>query len=299
MRALMTDGRGGVGVADVPDPPASEGRVLVRVRDTSLNRGELRTLAGPAGVIPGSDVAGELLEPAAGLPAGTRVAALVDGAAWAELVRVPAERLAPVPDTVELAAAATLPTAGLTALQTLELARGLLGRRVLITGASGGVGRFAIQLARRGGAHVTAVARDARRAAGLVDLGADEVVYGIEATDGRFDVILDSVGGDVLTEALRRLGRRGDLVSFGGSADAAATYDPRFMFKNAAGSRIHPYRIFEAPRLGPDLTRLVKMLESGRLDPQVERLGRWEAIMSLLAALRNREINGKAVVEVP
>lgn len=298
MLALTTDGRGGVGFTEVPEPRAAAGEALVRVRAVSLNRGELRTLAGPPSVIPGSDVAGELLEPAVGMPAGTRVAALVDGGAWAEIVRVRHARLARVPDAVDLAAAATLPTAGITAFQILELARGLLGRQVLITGASGGVGRFAVQLARLGGAHVTAVAHNEGRATGLIELGAEEVVHTVGDAAGPFDVILDGVGGATLTEALRRLARNGDLVGYGGSSDSPATYDPRYMLKNAAGARIHAYRIFEAERLGSDLHRLLMLLDEGRIDPQIDRLARWDRTAGLLEALKNREINGKAVVEL-
>jgi threonine dehydrogenase-like Zn-dependent dehydrogenase len=123
--------------------------------------------------------------------AGTRVVGLKRRGAWAQLAAVRTDWLAELPGAVGAAQAATLPVAGLTALKALDRIGNLIGRRVLVTGASGGVGRFAIQLAAHGGAHVTALAR---RAAGLAELGADEVVSELDAGGPRFDAVLESVG---------------------------------------------------------------------------------------------------------
>ena len=98
---------------------------------------------------------------------------IVQSGAWAERVAVPVEHLAELPEAVSFEQASTLPVAGLTALRSLELGGFIVGKRVLVTGASGGVGRFAIQLAKLAGAHVTAVAR---RTDGLAQLGADDVL---------------------------------------------------------------------------------------------------------------------------
>ena len=106
---------------------------------------------------------------------GTRVVGLVEAAGWAELVAVPTSRLAVLPDGVAVQDAATLPLAGLTTLRTLRLGGDLLGRRVLVTGASGAVGRFQIQLAAAAGARVTAVTR-ATHAQQLAELGAERVI---------------------------------------------------------------------------------------------------------------------------
>jgi NADPH:quinone reductase-like Zn-dependent oxidoreductase len=102
--------------------------------------------------------------------------------------------------------------AGLTALRALEIGGFVVGKRVLITGASGGVGHFAVQLAAMAGAHVTGVAR---RAEGLAELGADEILSEL-TPDGEemFDVVLDAIGGPVLGAALQRVAPRGTVVSF-------------------------------------------------------------------------------------
>ncbi|NUT32966.1 MAG: alcohol dehydrogenase, partial [Hamadaea sp.] len=128
---------------------------MLDVRHISLNRGEI-AFAGrrPAGTVHGFDAAGVVVRAAAdgtGPAVGARVAAFGPGA-WAERMAVDATAVAEIPDGVPLADAAALPMAGVTALRTLR-SRPILGRRVLITGASGGVGRYAVQLAALGGAH--------------------------------------------------------------------------------------------------------------------------------------------------
>lgn len=299
MRALVSTGEGGVRLTEVADAVAAAGEALVAVRAVSVNRGELRALEGDAGAVPGWDVAGVLLEDAAGMPAGTAVAGMVDAGAWAERAAVRLDRLAVVPDGVTLEQAAALPVAGLTALQTLRIGGLLVGRRVLVTGASGGVGRFAVQIARLGGAHVTGIARDDGRAAGLRELGADAVVSGIEEAQGRFDLILESVGGGSLTRAFGLLAPGGDLVSFGGSCGRPGTYDPRALFNQSPGARVHAYQVFEVPGAAADLALLLELVRTGRLDPQVERVAGWEEAGAVLEALRDRRINGKGVLRVP
>ena len=123
---------------------------------------------------------------------------------------VPTHALAELPDKVTFSQAATFPVAGLTALHALAKGGLLLGRRVLVTGATGGVGDFAVQLARLAGAHVTASARRADQAAALRQLGAHEVVVGddIPATP-KHDLVLESVGGRTLGTALAALERGG------------------------------------------------------------------------------------------
>jgi NADPH:quinone reductase-like Zn-dependent oxidoreductase len=117
--------------------------------------------------------------------------------------------VAVVPDSVDLGAASTLPVAGVTALQSLRRLGNVMGRRVLVTGASGGVGRFAVQLAARSGANVIASVGSPARGAELSDIGASEVAVGLHEVTGRLFGVLDMVGGPQLANVLGMLDEGG------------------------------------------------------------------------------------------
>src|SRR5262249_16291613 len=139
--------------------------------------------------------------------------------------------MAKLPDKVTLSQAATFPVAGLTALHALAKGGLLLGRRVLVTGATGGVGDFAVQLARLAGAHVTASARRADQVSSVGDLGAPEVLGGEEIPPSpKYDLVVASVGGRTLGTALRALSRAGVCVTLGVSATPEVTFDARDFF---------------------------------------------------------------------
>src|SRR5262249_61017204 len=127
---------------------------------------------------------------------------------------VPSRRLAELADNVSFGAAAALPVAGLTALRTLRHGEPLLGKRVLITGAAGGVGNLAVQMAARSGARVTGVVGGAERAKVLAGLGAETVVVGIENAPGRYALILESAGGQSLAAGLARGGAQGTSANY-------------------------------------------------------------------------------------
>ena len=137
-----------------------------------------------------------------------------------------------MPEGISFAQAATLPVAGLTALRAIERGGFVLDKRVLVTGASGGVGRFAIQLAKLGGAHVTAIAR---RDGGLRELGADVVAAEIDLDGPLYDLVIDAVGGPVLGAALRRVKPRGLVVNFASTTDDPVSYPTRELFGRAPG----------------------------------------------------------------
>jgi len=303
MKALLTtlDPAAPMAVGEVPDPEPAPHQALVAVKTFSLNRGELQSIArNGAGWIPGQDVAGTVVRAAAdgsGPPAGSRVVALTDELGWAELAAVEGHRMAVLPDNVSFAQACTLPVAGLTALRCVRLGGAIVGRRVLITGAAGGVGTLAVQIAAHSGALVTAVVGRADRAAGLGEMGASEVVEGIENATGRYALILESGGGASLSTAVQRIEPRGTIAVYGNSA-AAESRISFGDFRGAQNARIQSFFYFTSEpeeQFAPDLALLVSMVANGRLKPVVGAERSWADFTMVAEALRSRSIQGKAV----
>jgi len=304
-RAVVVDPEipGRLVIRPVAEPSPDRAEAVVRVRALSLNRGEVRRSGtAAAGWRPGWDLAGVVERAAAdgsGPRVGSRVVGLLPEGAWAERVAAPTHALAELPDKVTFSQAATFPVAGLTALHALAKGGLLLGRRVLVTGATGGVGDFAVQLARLAGAHVTAGARRADQTATLRQLGAHEVVVGDEiAAAPKYDVIIESVGGKTLGSALAALERDGVCVTLGVSASSDVTFDARTFF---VSGRATLYGFYLFTELGSEpasvgLRRLADLVAAGQLAPHISLERAWTDIGKVAQDLMARRFPGKAVL---
>ena len=310
MKAIKTDKDKRLVHAEVDPPKPQRGEALVRVHALSVNRGEIRrSLAANEGFRPGWDVAGVVEAAAAdgsGPKAGQRVVGLLPVAAWAEQVAVGTENIAVLPDSVSFAVASCLPVAGLTALHALSKRGDLIGRRVLITGPTGGVGHFATQLASLQGAHVVAAVREEKQATFAKEHGAHSIaVIGNDpakaAQHGPYDLILESVGGESLSAATKMLAVGGVCVTFGISGGTEAKIDISPFYIKGGGS-IYGLAVFHElahrERASIGLARLVDLVANKRLKAHIAVEKPWTAIDEIARDLQNRRYTGKAVLHV-
>jgi NADPH2:quinone reductase len=194
--------------------------------------------------------------------------------------------------------AVALPLAGVTALRTLRLGGSLLGRRVLITGAAGGLGNLLVQLAAAAGARVTAVSTRSGNGSWLGKLGADGVVATVEDAAGPFDLIAESVGGASLAAAIRAIAPGGTIVVLGNSSGEPTPISIYDFFGHEA-ARLQTY--FSYAHHGvitEDLAGLIELVAHDRLTPTLGRVEGWDQVRTAMAALRDRAINGKAVLRI-
>ncbi|QFZ21510.1 zinc-binding dehydrogenase [Saccharothrix syringae] len=301
MRTLIPTGdpRQPVAFADEPEPVPAPDEALVEVEAFAVNRGETFLLERPVpGWRPGKDVAGVVVRAAAdgsGPAVGTRVVGHPPAGGWAERVAVPTRSLAVLPGAVDAVRAAALPLAGLTALRLLRAAGAVAGRRLLVTGASGGVGHYLVELA--AGAEITAVTATPRRGARLLELGAAEVVHDVADARGPFDLVLESVGGAVLPVALARLAAGGTLIWFGQASRTPVALDFFDFFAGPDNATIRHFHYEGAP-YADDLATLVRLVAGGRLHPEVGRVAGWGSTADALVDLRERRVRGRAVLTV-
>jgi alcohol dehydrogenase len=315
---------------DYPEPELGPGDCLVAVKAVSLNGFDPMVLRGipglrtPLPMIPGADISGEILalgsevdkkqwrvgDRVAIIPNRKRVGMMGEtlrGGAC-ERIAIPADHLLPVPDEVEHVAAACLPTAYGAALRMLYT-RGKVreGEKVLVLGASGGVGTCCVQLAKLAGAEVVAVTSDDEKAEKLRGIGADHVInmrtqdyvaevirlYGKPRTwggEGGVDVIVNYTGGETWAQCFRALRHQGRLLTCG----ATAGYDPK--------TDIRYIWSFEFNIIGSngwtreDHLELLDMLADGRLKPVMHSVRPLQEFKISLQELIDRKVFGKAVL---
>jgi len=306
-------------VVDVPVPEPGAGEVVVRVAAAGLNRADLLQMRGgyppPAGEssIPGLECAGRIEKLGEGVDAysrGDRVMALLSGGGQAELVAVPEGQLMPWPESLSAAEAGGLPEAALTAWTNLVVEGGLRsGESVLVTGATSGVGSFAVQLARELGARVIAAGRDEARLKAMSGFDLEEhVVLGesfvddVHAlTDGRgVDLVLDLVGGEWTAKAIDALAPHGRLVLVGLTAGAKAHVDLTHVLRRQlkiVGSLLRiRTRAEKATLVRAFSSFAAARFDDGRLKPVVHRTYPLAEAASAYAALAAGGFTGKLVL---
>src|SRR5579863_531622 len=312
IHAIVVDeaapGRLAIKPVELRDPDRDE--VAVRVSAISLNRGETRralTQAEP-GWRPGWDFAGVVETEAAdgsGPKKGTRVVGILPSGAWAERVNCRSHAVAALPDKVSDAQASTLPVAGLTALHALRQGGLLLGRKVLVDGASGGVGHLACQLAAAAGALVWGHVRRPESREAVAEWCGGRVVLGRDLAAakpyGPFWLIVDSLGGPALAAALGMLQPNGTCVTLGISDASSATFESRDFF-GTGGARLYGLTLFHelmsVERAGIGLALLAELIAAGTLRPEIAVEASWSEIGGIARRLIDRDFTGKAVLHI-
>lgn len=308
-------------VGELPDPIPRAGEVVVAVEAAGLNRADLLQLAGkyppPAGEseVPGLECAGRIAGLGEGVDrwkVGVRVMALLAGGGQATRVAVPVGQLLPLPENLSFVEGAALPEAGLTAWTNLVAEGGLVaGEAVLVTGASGGIGSFAAQLARELGGRVIGAARDLERLERLREVGVEDLIADDdelparvrEITGGRgLDLVFDLVGGARLPAHLAALKKGGRLVLMGLLAGRTAELDLDAVLRRRlriVGSVLRSRSRDEKARLIAGFGAFaMPRLRAGRLRPVVGRVLPLDHAALAYAALSGGGGFGKIVLEM-
>jgi NADPH:quinone reductase-like Zn-dependent oxidoreductase/ketosteroid isomerase-like protein len=297
MRAIVAVDSGTVGLAEVDEVRPAASELVIEVAAFSINRGETFQLERPRDDWrPGKDIAGRVVESIGnGPPIGSRVVAHLQHSGWAERVTAPATQVAVLPDNITFTQAAALPLAGLTGLRLMRTAGSVIGRRILLTGASGGVGHYFTELAAAAGASITAVVSSPERGERLLELGAENLVYDVSDASGPFDLVLESVGGSSLPIALSKLVAGGQLIWFGEVSRQPVELDFFTLFAGPENATIRHFHYTDG-RDDEDLATLVRLVATDRLHPELGRVEAWSQTNVVLDALRNRLIRGNAVL---
>ncbi len=333
MKAALIKAHGGPEMLEVvddhPAPEIGEGDVLIRVKASSLNYHDIFTRNGMPGiqlnlpVVPGLDLAGEIAEIGPGVTGfkpGDRVLVdprnRVEGGLQGETMdgglqeycRVRAHQLIPLPANVTYEQAASLPVAYGTAHRMMyTIGQIKAGDKVLVLGASGGVGTGAVLLSKIAGAHVIACGSSEKKLARLKEIGADEVIDYTKVAfekevfarfgkphrrgyEGGVDVVVNFTGGDTWVPSLKALRREGKLLTCGATAGFDPKEDLRYIWT------------FELKILGSnswereDLVSLLNLIDEGKLKPTIDRVLPLDEAREALRLIEDREVIGKVIV---
>jgi NADPH:quinone reductase-like Zn-dependent oxidoreductase len=320
MKAIVQNSYGSADVLELRDidrPTAGDGEVLVRVHAAGVNRGTLHVMAGepylmrlmgfgvlkPKSPVPGQDVAGTVIAVGAQVTrfaVGDVVFGIAKGA-FAEYAVAREDKLAHKPEGLTFEHAAVIGISGLTALRALDVARVTAGSSVLVVGASGGVGTYAVQLAVAMGAIVTGVASTSKTDL-VAALGADQVIDYTrqDFADGarKYDVVLD-IGGMTPVSRLRRaLTENGTLVIIGGEGNS--TWSPG-MGRQMTALALSP---FVAQRLTmvvnkehyAGLERLAALAAAGKVRSFIDRAYQLAEAPDAVRYLESGKVRGKVVI---
>ena len=331
MRAFVLSGYGGpehTSLRDVPAPAPRADELLIRVHAAGLNPVDFKTRSGalkvirnyPLPIVMGNELAGVVEAVGASVTRfapGDRVYARVDKdhmGAFAEFAAVHEAHAARMPTTLDFAAAAAVPLAALTALQALRDELQLsAGQRVFIPGGAGGVGTFAIQLAKHLGAHVATTA-SARGEALVRRLGADVVIdytrERFEDTLSGYDGAFDLMGGDTLERTFAVVKRGGRVVSVAGVPEpvtarkdlgrgaglAALFWLVSLKTRRLAARHGVGYRFLFMHPSGADLETLATLIDGGNLEVVVDRVFPFDQAREAMAYLETGRAKGKVVL---
>ena len=297
-------------VKELPSPMRSPSQALVRTIASSINQGEVRgirsaphwQISSGEVWVPGWDFAGVVenaAEDGSGPPKGARVAGWVRQGAWAEYVSAETDQIVELPANVSFREAATLPIAGLTAWHALRVGGLAAGKRVLVLGANGGVGRFALQIARAAAAHTVGVVTSESKRASISDL-ADEIAVGLPV-EGAYDIILECVGGETLAKCFGLVAPYGSIVSYGNASGEQTCFDPGAAFRKPC-LRLQSFALYDEldrrPSRNEGLADLVDLLSQGRLRTDIVLEVGLADVQQACDALMERRVDGKAVLAI-
>ncbi|MEH6305549.1 zinc-binding dehydrogenase [Olivibacter sp. CPCC 100613] len=311
IRVSEKDGKKFLALHNAPTGTREKGFLLIDVAYISLNYGEVidSLESGTAGDQPGWEFSGLVKEADAdsSFKEGDHVAGMMLGGAWASQVTVAESFVARVPTAVSLEVACCIPITGLTAYISLSKQPQNDGRNILITAATGNVGRLAIQIASHLGIEVTAFVQSPKRANQMYDLGANHVVTDWEEARKHmpFDRILEGLGGASLGKSLELLSSGGICVSFGNILkDQEATFNVdlfRIREKGFGGTMLYGFFLGEElsrQAVSPMLNELFQLVATNKLQVDIATLDSWENIQSIALRLLQGGFKGKVVLKV-